>query len=233
MIEIAYLRAQPAEIKERLKVKNFKDIHLVDEIVSIDAERRNIQKKLDDILAQSNELSARIGVLYKEGKREEADELKKETTSYKEETTLLKNQLDTLEKSQEQIAVQLPNIPHSSVPLGKTPEENIVIKEFGSIPTLYAGAKPHWDIAVEKELFDLELGVKITGAGFPVYKGKGARLQRALINFFLDGENPAYVDMPIWYTHNIKNIGTEDLYTIFWINEPYNQDDPDTYIEVV
>lgn len=186
MIEIAYLRAQPEEIKERLKVKHFKDIHLVDEIVFIDAERRSIQKKLDDILAKSNELSARIGILYKDGKKEEADVLKKETTSYKEETTLLKSQLETLEKDQEKIAVQLPNLPHSSVPLGKTPEENVVSKEFGVIPTLYAGAKPHWELAIEKELFDLELGVKITGAGFPVYKGKGARLQRALINFFLD-----------------------------------------------
>lgn len=191
MIEIAYLRAQPEEIKERLKVKHFKDIHLVDEIVFIDAERRSIQKKLDDILAKSNELSARIGILYKEGKREEADTLKKETSSYKEETSALKNQLDTLEKDQEKIAVQLPNLPHSSVPMGKTPEENVVSKEFGVIPALYAGAKPHWELAIEKDLFDLELGVKITGAGFPVYKGKGARLQRALINFFLDEASKA------------------------------------------
>ncbi len=191
MIEIAYLRAQPEEIKERLKVKHFKDIHLVDEIVFIDAERRSIQKKLDDLLAKSNELSARIGILYKEGKKDEADTLKKETSSYKEETSSLKNQLDTLEKDQEKIAVQLPNLPHSSVPLGKTPEENVVSKEFGVIPTLYAGAKPHWELAIEKDLFDLELGVKITGAGFPVYKGKGARLQRALINFFLDEASKA------------------------------------------
>ena len=186
MIEIAYIRAQAEDVKNRLKTKHFKDIHLVDEIVSIDAERRTIQKKLDDILAKSNELSAKIGILYKEGNKEAADALKLETTQFKEESTQLKNQLDTLEKDQENLLVQLPNLPNAIVPEGRTPEENVVVKEVGAIPVLFAGAKPHWDIAVEKELFDLELGVKITGAGFPVFKGKGARLQRALINFFLD-----------------------------------------------
>lgn len=186
MIEIAYLRAQPEEVKTRLKTKHFKDVHLVDEIVFIDAERRTIQKKLDDILAKSNELSAKIGVLYKEGNKAAADELKLETTQFKEETNALKTQLDTLEKDQENLLVQLPNLPSAIVPEGRTPEENVVVKEVGAIPHLYDGAKPHWDLAVEKDLFDLELGVKITGAGFPVFKGKGARLQRALINFFLD-----------------------------------------------
>jgi seryl-tRNA synthetase len=186
MIEIAYLRANPEIVKEKLKVKNYKDLQLVDQIISIDAARRTIQKQLDDILAKGNELASKIGVLYKEGKKEEADILKAESLSYKEETAKLKTQLDALEKDQEDVLVQLPNLPSELVPIGKTPEDNTVTKQVGEIPKLYDGAKPHWEIAKEKDLFDLELGVKITGAGFPVFKGKGARLQRALTNFFLD-----------------------------------------------
>ena len=112
--------------------------------------------------------------------------MKQQSVLLKENSNLYKSQLDEVEKKQFDILIRLPNTPSFEVPLGKTPEDNEVVKQVGIIPILHAGAKPHWDIAAEKELFDLEMGVKITGAGFPVYKGKGARLQRALINFFLD-----------------------------------------------
>jgi len=186
MIELSYIRSNSEEVKKRLSIKNFKEISLVDQVIEIDTDRRNIQKQLDDVLAQSNELAAAVGKLFKEGKNAEADTLKKQSVLLKESSNQYKIQLEEAEKKQFDILVRLPNTPSFEVPIGKTPEENEVVKQVGDIPVLYAGAKPHWDLAAEKELFDLELGVKITGAGFPVYKGKGARLQRGLINFFLD-----------------------------------------------
>ncbi len=186
MIELAYIRSQPEEVKKRLTIKNFADISLVDKVIDIDIERRNIQKQLDSVLAQANDLASEIGKLFKEGKTQEAEVMKQQSVLLKENSNLYKSQLDEVEKKQFDILIRLPNTPSFEVPLGKTPEDNEVVKQVGIIPILHAGAKPHWDIAAEKELFDLEMGVKITGAGFPVYKGKGARLQRALINFFLD-----------------------------------------------
>lgn len=186
MIELSYIRSNSEEVKKRLSIKNFKEISLVDQVIEIDTDRRNIQKQLDDVLAQSNELAAAVGKLFKEGKSAEAETLKQQSVLLKESSNQYKIQLEEAEKKQFDILVRLPNTPSFEVPLGKTPEENEVVKQVGEIPILFSGAKPHWDIASEKELFDLELGVKITGAGFPVYKGKGARLQRALTNFFLD-----------------------------------------------
>ena len=186
MIELTYIRSQPEEVKQRLSIKNFKEVFLIDEVIAIDIERRNIQKSLDDVLAQSNELATTVGKLFKEGKTTEAEEIKKQSVLLKENSNQYKLQLEEVEKKQFDILVKLPNTPSFEVPVGKTPEENEVVKQVGTIPVLFAGAKPHWEIAADKELFDLEMGVKITGAGFPLYKGNGARLQRALINFFLD-----------------------------------------------
>jgi seryl-tRNA synthetase len=186
MLEIAVIRNNAEMVKQRLAVKNFKDIALVDEAVVVDEKRRNIQTLLDDNLAQQNVIAKQIGDLFKQGKRDEADQLKGETAKLKEQSKLLEEGLNKVEDDLKNILVVLPNLPNSSVPLGKTPEENEVVKQVGEIPKLHEGALPHWDIAKKYGLFDLELGVKITGAGFPVYKGKGAKLQRSLVGFFLD-----------------------------------------------
>ena len=186
MLEIAVIRTNAEMVKQRLAVKNFKDIALVDEAVVVDEKRRNIQTRLDDNLAQQNVIAKQIGDLFKQGKRDEADQLKGETAKLKEQSKVLEEGLSKIEDDLKNILVVLPNLPNSSVPLGKTPEENEVVKKVGEIPKLHEGALPHWDIAKKYGLFDLELGVKITGAGFPVYKGKGAKLQRSLVGFFLD-----------------------------------------------
>jgi len=186
MIELSYIRTQPDEVRQRLAIRNFKEMSLVDEILKIDAERRAAQKELDDTLAQSNELAAQVGKLMKEGKKEEAESIKAKSSAMKESIALLKENFNKLEQDQFDILVKLPNTPSLQVPNGKTPEDNEVVKQAGTIPVLHEGAKAHWDLAKDYDLFDLDMGVKLTGAGFPLYKGKGARLQRALINFFLD-----------------------------------------------
>jgi seryl-tRNA synthetase len=186
MLEIAVIRNNADEIKKRLAVKNFKEINLIDEVITADEQRRSIQTKLDENLAKQNVLAKEIGELFKKGFKVEADTKKGETLTLKEESKQLENELSKSEECIKVILVQIPNTPHASVPVGKTPEDNEVVKTVGAIPTLYEGAVPHWDLAKKYDLFDLELGVKITGAGFPVYKKQGAKLQRALISFFLD-----------------------------------------------
>ena len=186
MLEIIAIRNNAEEIKKRLAVKNFKEINLIDEVVRIDETRRSIQTKLDENLAKQNVIAKEIGDLFKQGKKEEAENRKAETGALKEESKQFETGLAKAEEEIRDILVRIPNTPHVTVPVGKTPEENEVIKTVGEIPTLHEGALPHWDIAKKYDLFDLELGVKITGAGFPVYKKQGAKLQRALISFFLD-----------------------------------------------
>ncbi len=186
MLEITTVRNHTAIVREALAKKNFKELHLIDEVILLDEKRRSTQKQLDDNLAQQNAIAKEIGDLFKQGKKDEADTKKAETAQLKEQSKLLDSALQQTEEEIRQILVTIPNTPHTSVPVGKTPEENEVVKQVGKIPTLHAGAQPHWDLAKKYDLFDLELGVKITGAGFPVYKKQGAKLQRALINFFLD-----------------------------------------------
>ena len=186
MLEITTVRNYTATVREALAKKNFKELHLIDEVIVLDEKRRSTQKQLDDNLAQQNAIAKEIGDLFKQGKKDEADTKKAETVQLKEQSKQLDSGLQQTEEEIRQILVTIPNTPHASVPAGKTPEENEVVKQVGKIPTLYAGAQPHWDLAKKYDLFDLELGVKITGAGFPVYKKQGAKLQRALINFFLD-----------------------------------------------
>ena len=186
MLEITTVRNHTATVREALAKKNFKELHLIDEVIVLDEKRRSTQKQLDDNLAQQNAIAKEMGDLFKQGKKDEADTKKAETAQLKEQSKLLDSALQQTEEEIRQILVTIPNTPHTSVPVGKTPEENEVVKQVGKIPTLHAGAQPHWDLAKKYDLFDLELGVKITGAGFPVYKKQGAKLQRALINFFLD-----------------------------------------------
>jgi seryl-tRNA synthetase len=186
MLEIAAIRNNSENIKERLAIKNFKELNLIDEVLLADEKRRSIQTKLDENLAKQNTIAKEIGDLFKQGKKEEAEKKKAETIVLKEESKQFEIDLSGTEDEIKNILVRVPNTPHQSVPVGKTPEENEVVKTVGKIPTLYDGALAHWDLAKKYDLFDLELGVKITGTGFPVYKKQGAKLQRALISFFLD-----------------------------------------------
>lgn len=186
MLEIIAIRNNAEEIKQRLAVKNFKELNLIDEALAADEKRRAIQTKLDENLSKQNTIAKEIGDLFKQGKKEEADKKKTETVELKDSSKQFETDLAKTEEELKDILVRIPNAPHKSVPVGKTPEENEVVKSVGEIPTLYEGALPHWDLAKKYDLFDLELGVKITGAGFPVYKKQGAKLQRALISFFLD-----------------------------------------------
>ncbi len=191
MLELSYIRRNPEEVITRLATKNFDAKSIVAEILAIDEKRRSTQTGLDGILAQLNKASKEIGELYKAGKKAEADELKANTGKWKEDITKLEADTKAIEAEMQAKAVLLPNTPHESVPKGKTPEDNEVVHTEGAIPELGAEALPHWDLAKKYDIIDFELGVKITGAGFPVYKGKGARLQRALINFFLDKAHEA------------------------------------------
>lgn len=186
MLEIALIRANAEEIKQRLAVKNFKELHLINEVLAIDEHRRNLLKRLEDNLAKQNSIAKEIGDLFKQGKKEDAEKKKSETAALKEESKNFEAELNKAEEEIKNILVRIPNTPNAKVPKGKSPEENDVVKTVGEIPVLFEGALAHWDLAKKYDLFDLELGVKITGAGFPVYKKKGAKLQRALISFFLD-----------------------------------------------
>ncbi len=213
MLELNLVRNNPDFVKERLSVKNFKDLNLVDEVLAVDEKRRSVQKQLDDNLARQNQIAKEIGDLFKQGKRDEAEGKKAETATLKEESKRLEADLNAAEQEQKDILVRLPNLPNAQVPAGKTPEDNEVVKQVGQIPTLADNALPHWDIATKYDLFDLELGVKITGAGFPVYKGKGAKLQRALVSFFLDNAIDAgYLEViPPHMVNEVTAYGTGQL----------------------
>ena len=198
MLTIDQLRKDTTFAKERLAHKRFKDIQFVDEIIMLDDSRKSIKSKLDDFLAQRNSISKEIGMLMKDGKKEEAEEAKLKIASIKEEADKLESQFSTLESQIFEKLVTLPNFPHSSVPKGISPEENEVTFAVTDFPKLHEKAVPHWDLAKKYDLIDFELGNKITGAGFPVYKGKGAALQRALISFFLDKAIEAgYVEVQV------------------------------------
>ncbi|MGP8215619.1 MAG: serine--tRNA ligase [Bacteroidia bacterium] len=187
MLEIAYIRQNAEDVITRLKVKNFDAAEtIVNEVLALDEKKRSVQTKLDEVLAQLNKASKEIGDLYKAGKKQEADELKGKTLSWKQDITNLEAEVKKAEQDAQDKLVLLPNLPNASVPKGKTPEDNEVVFTHGEMPQLPENALPHWELAKKYDLIDFETGVKITGAGFPVYKGKGAKLQRALINFFLD-----------------------------------------------
>lgn len=186
MLQAQLLRDQKELVIEKLKKKNFGALHLVDEIIEKDNLRKKQQAELEEILAESNQLAARIGELFKSGKAAEAGDLKNRSSELKEASKPKQARLDELEKEVQQLLVQLPNLPHDLVKAGKTPEDNEVVHLEAKIPELGENALPHWELTSKYDIIDFELGVKITGAGFPVYKGKGARLQRALINYFLD-----------------------------------------------
>jgi len=186
MIQITTLREKSDFVIERLAVKNFDAKAIVADILSLDENRRKIQNELDELLFQQNTLAKQVGDLYKAGKKHEGDEMKNKSGALKESSAALQMLLNDIEEKLNLEMVKLPNIPSAKVPKGKTPEDNEVVHQEGNIPELYDGAVPHWELTTKYDIIDFELGVKLTGAGFPVYKGKGARLQRALINYFLD-----------------------------------------------
>lgn len=191
MLQVHYIIQNKEEVLKRLAVKHFNDTATVDEIIKTDEERRQVQTQLDQLLAKANAASKEIGQLIGQGKKEEAELKKKETTQYKEQTAELQQRKNSLEEKVQSLLVKLPNLPHSSVPPGKTPEENVVVRSGGEEAKLPKDAKPHWELASKYKIIDFELGNKITGAGFPVYMGKGAQLQRALITYFLSKANEA------------------------------------------
>ncbi|MDP3461675.1 MAG: serine--tRNA ligase [Bacteroidales bacterium] len=186
MLTVQYIRENKDEVIERLSIKNFTNIALIDEVLQLDEQRRISQKEHDDMLAETNALAREIGQLFKDGKASEAENLKQRNTTIKDRAKLLAEQLENTKNQLQSRLVEIPNLPHLSVPRGRTPNENLRVQEEGSMPDLPANAVPHWDLITRYSLIDFDLGNKVTGAGFPFYTGKGARLQRALINFFLD-----------------------------------------------
>jgi len=186
MLQLNYIRENKDEAIARLAIKNFDAKAILENVLEMDVKRKKIQNELDAILNEANVLAKQVGDLYKQGKKAEGDDLKSKSAQLKENSKKLEEQFALIEKEQHDLLVQVPNAPSIKVPKGKTPEDNENVYQEGEIPKLYDGAKPHWELTTKYDLIDFELGVKLTGAGFPVYKGKGARLQRALINFFLD-----------------------------------------------
>ncbi|MBP9725707.1 MAG: serine--tRNA ligase, partial [Bacteroidia bacterium] len=186
MLQLQTIRSNSEEIIRRLNKRNFPAQEKIEQILILDEERRQKKTELENLLAEGNSLSKKIGELFKSGNAAEADNLKIRSTQIKEESKKIEERFNQIDEEVQSVLVTIPNAPHESVPAGKSAEDNVTVFEEGEIPVLAEGALPHWELASKYDLIDFELGNKITGAGFPVYKGKGARLQRALINFFLD-----------------------------------------------
>lgn len=213
MLQVNYIRENREKVLERLSIRNFKQPELVDEIIKVDEDRRSTQTSLDAISAEANAAAKQIGDLMRSGKKAEAEEIKAKTAGHKEQIKTLGDKLTELETAQHNLIVQLPNLPYDLVKQGSTAEENEVVLVHGTPAQLPSKALPHWELAAKYDIIDFELGVKITGAGFPVYKGKGARLQRALINFFLDHAIEAgYKEMQVPHLVNAASgFGTGQL----------------------
>jgi len=195
MLQVAFIRENKETVLKGLAKRNLKNAEeLIANTLLADEDRRAIQTELDAILAESNKLSKDIGQLFKSGERQKAEILKQKTIQLKEKSKDLTENLQTKANELQDLLYLIPNIPNKSVPAGSTEEDNETIFEEGEIPTLHKGALPHWELAKKYDIIDFELGNKITGAGFPVYKGKGAKFQRALINYFLDKNNAAGYD---------------------------------------
>lgn len=191
MLQLNTIREEKDRVLAGLKKRNFKELGLIDEIIALDEKRRNTQLALDESLAKSNTLSKEIGSLFKSGETEKANALKAETATLKDTIKTLTDTLNGAVESLNELLYRVPNIPNDLVPEGTSEADNVVVFEAGEIPNLGKDALPHWELAKKYDLIDFELGVKLTGAGFPVYKGKGAKLQRALITYFLDKNTEA------------------------------------------
>jgi seryl-tRNA synthetase len=186
MLQLAFIRQNVDFVKERLAVRNFTDTGLVDDVIRLDDQRRKLQLESDTMQSRINALSKEIGMLMGKGQKDEAEAKKQEVATHKEGLSPMAAKLAAIEEELNAVLVRLPNLPAAAVPRGKTPEDNVTVREGGVKPKLAKGALAHWDLAKKYNLIDFELGNKITGSGFPVYIGKGAKLQRALIQYFLD-----------------------------------------------
>lgn len=213
MLTLKYITDNTAEVIARLGKKNFSAEEIIGKVLALDADRKATQTKADQAASEANALSKEIGQLFKDGKQAEAAAAKEKTGQLKEIIRELTDKQASIESQLNDLLVQIPNLPHESVPAGKHAEDNVIEKTGGKMPELSADAVPHWDLAKKYDLIDFELGVKITGAGFPVYKGKGARLQRALINFFLDNAREAgYLEVqPPYVVNAASGYGTGQL----------------------
>jgi len=191
MLQVAFIRENKIEVIERLSKRIDNAEAIIENVLSLDAERRTTQTQLDTAAADLNTLSKEIGELFKSGQVEKANLLKQKTTDLKDQKVALGETLNETSEALQQLLYQIPNLPHDAVPAGNSEDDNEEVFRFGDIPQLHNDAQPHWELAKKYDIIDFELGNKITGAGFPVYKGKGARLQRALINYFLDKNTAA------------------------------------------
>ena len=214
MLQLQYIKDHRDEVIARLKIKNVQDVeNRIDSIIRLDEQRRTLQAKADAVKADQNRIAKEIGALMKQGKREEAEAAKAQTATLKAEEKELSEQQSAVSRQLDEELISLPNAPHITVPVGKSEADNVVVGEFGTKPDLPADALPHWDLCAKYDIVDFELGNKITGAGFPVYKGKGARLQRALINFFLnEAADAGFVEIqPPLMVNEASGLGTGQL----------------------
>ena len=232
MLLVSQIIAEKDRFVAGLKKRGINDAAaLLDEVLGLDQKRKETQQELDKNLQEANSISKQIGALMKAGKRDEAEEVKAKTAALRNRNKELGEVLDQVQEELKQALYNIPNVPHESVPAGQTDEDNEVVETVGDLPELPESAKPHWDLIKQYDIIDFELGIKITGAGFPVYKGKGARLQRALVNFFLDEavkagyaeiQPPIVVNEASGYgtgqlpdkEGQMYHIGAEDLYLI-------------------
>ncbi|MCQ2216079.1 MAG: serine--tRNA ligase [Bacteroidales bacterium] len=213
MLTLKVIQEKRDYVISRLKVKQFDATEIVDKIIALDNQRKATQSEAESAQMKMNEISKSVGMLMKAGKKEEAEAAKAETAALKSVIAEANNKLNEIQEELQKNLVLLPNMPYEEVPEGKTAEDNVVVKQGNEIPQLASDALPHWELAKKYNLIDFELGVKITGAGFPVYIGKGARLQRALINFFLDeARNAGYTEiMPPTVVNQASGFGTGQL----------------------
>uniref|UniRef100_UPI0025BA6419 aminoacyl--tRNA ligase-related protein n=1 Tax=Flavobacterium sp. UBA7682 TaxID=1946560 RepID=UPI0025BA6419 len=231
MLQISYIRENKEKVITALAKKHMDAKAIVTEVILLDENRRSTQVALDNTLAEANKLSSAIGEMMKNGEKAKAEILKQKTSQLKESSKELSEKLDAFATELTQKMYLLPNLPADIVPEGKTPEENLNVFQEGDIPVLHEGAQPHWELVKKYDIIDFELGVKITGAGFPVYKGKGAKLQRALISYFLDKNTEAgYQEFQVPHLVNeasgygtgqlpdkegqMYHVGIDDLYLI-------------------
>ena len=231
MLQLNYIRDNRNHVVERLAVKKFHHVELIDHIIALDETRRKVQNQSDSIAAEANSSAKKIGELMRQGNKEEAEQIKSQSATYKEQLRALGDELEKIEQELNEKLLQLPNLPAAEVPEGSSPEDNEVVLESGVVPSLPDDALPHWELAAKYDIIDLELGTKVTGSGFPIYKGKGARLQRGLINFFLDqavNEGYAEVQVPVVVNEmsayatgqlpdkegQMYHVGNDDLYLI-------------------
>ena len=213
MLNLKFIQENPEMVIERLAVKRFDARVIVEKVIELYKRRNEAQNEAETEKAEMNRLSKEIGQLFKDGKTSEANSAKEQTVRLKEQIKSLENEFDTIDAELAQLQVLLPNLPSSLVPIGRGAEDNLIVVTGGVMPVLHEGAKPHWDLAAQYNLIDFELGVKITGAGFPVYKGYGARIQRALINFFLDqARKHGYNEVqPPYVVNEASGFGTGQL----------------------